>query len=174
MKQEWLKEILGDGYTQEADEKVSEKLGELFVSRTDFNAVNETKKGLEEKGKTSGDRGELQKQYDELQGKYKAETEALNKEISDSIKNSAIDMAIFKAKGKNIKAIKALLDIEKISLKEDGTLEGLDLESLKKTDGYLFDLETKKSVGTGFTKGTASTGTDVNAQIAKAMGIKTN
>ncbi|MGE4214853.1 MAG: phage scaffolding protein [Anaerotignaceae bacterium] len=174
MKHEWLKEIIGESYNEETDKKVADKLGELFVARADFNAVNETKKELEEKAKTFGDNSQLQKQYDELQSQYKTETENLNKKITDTIKNSAVDMAIFKAKGKNPKAIRALIDMEKVTVKEDGTIEGLDLESIKKTDGYLFDVETKQSVGTGFTKGTASKGTDVNAQIAKAMGIKTN
>lgn len=35
---EWMKEIFGDAYTEELDKKVSKKIGELFVSRADFNA----------------------------------------------------------------------------------------------------------------------------------------
>lgn len=161
MKHEWLKEIFGESYNEEVDKKVEEKLLERFVSKEDFNAVNEIKM-------------ELERQYNELQDNFKGETEGLKKKIAETIKNSAVDMAIFKAKGKNVKAIKALIDMEKITVHEDGTIEGLDLESIKKTDGYLFDLETKQSVGTGFTKAAASKGTDVNAQIARAMGIKTN
>lgn len=61
-------------------------------------------------------------------------------------------MAILQAKGKNPKAIKALLDMDKITLKDDGTLDGFDLEALKKSDGYLFDTETVKTVGTGTPK----------------------
>ena len=44
---EWLKTILGDQYTEEIDKKVSEEIGKGFVSRSDFNTVNEAKKGLE-------------------------------------------------------------------------------------------------------------------------------
>lgn len=54
-------------------------------------------------------------------------------------KDAAVDAAIMQAKGKNAKAIRALLDLDKVTLHEDGTLEGLDLEALKKSDGYLFD-----------------------------------
>ena len=68
-------------------------------------------------------------------------------------KTAAVDMAILQAKGKNPKAIKALLDMDKISLKDDGTLEGLDLEGLKKSDGYLFDIETTAIEGTGHSGG---------------------
>lgn len=64
-------------------------------------------------------------------------------------------MAILQAKGRNPKAIKALLDMEKIKLKDDGTLEGLDMEGLKESDGYLFDVEETKTVGTGAPKGGA-------------------
>lgn len=31
---DWLKEILGDNYSEEIDKKVSAKIGENFVSRT--------------------------------------------------------------------------------------------------------------------------------------------
>ena len=37
MKLQWLKEILGEAYTEEMDAKVSAALGERFVSRQDFN-----------------------------------------------------------------------------------------------------------------------------------------
>ena len=172
MKHVWLKEILGESYTDEVDKKVADKLDELFVTKADFNTVNEKKMEEGKKANNFGDNSQLQKQYDELKSKYKSETESLNKKIDEVVKNSAVDMAIYKAKGKNSKAIRALIDMEKVTVKEDGTIIGLDLESIKKTDGYLFDVETKQSVGTGFTKGTTSKGTDINAQIARAMGIK--
>ena len=78
-----------------------------------------------------------------------------NADIASVKKNAAVDMAILQAKGRNPKAIKALLDMEKIKLKDDGTLEGLDMEGLKESDGYLFDVEETKTVGTGAPKGGA-------------------
>ena len=36
MKLQWIKDILGDAYTEELDAKVSAALGERFVSRADF------------------------------------------------------------------------------------------------------------------------------------------
>ena len=41
---EWLKNILGDGYTDEVDAKVSAEIGKNFVSKADFNQVNAAKK----------------------------------------------------------------------------------------------------------------------------------
>ena len=64
-------------------------------------------------------------------------------------KDAAVDMAILKAGGRNAKAIKALLDMDKINLKDDGSIEGLDIEGLKKSDGYLFNIESTGVEGTG-------------------------
>ena len=44
---EWLKEILGESYTEEIEKAVSAKIGKDFVSRSDFNAKNEKVKALE-------------------------------------------------------------------------------------------------------------------------------
>lgn len=44
---DWLKEILGDSYTEEIDKSVSQKIGSLFVSKADFNAKNEAKKQVD-------------------------------------------------------------------------------------------------------------------------------
>ena len=68
-------------------------------------------------------------------------------------KDAAVDAAIMQAKGKNAKAIRALLDLDKVTLREDGTLEGLDLEALKKSDGYLFDTVQTVPRGNGVQSG---------------------
>ena len=54
-------------------------------------------------------------------------------------RDAAVDLAIMQAKGRNVKAIRALLDLDRVKLKKDGTLEGLNLEAVKKSDGYLFE-----------------------------------
>lgn len=110
--------------------------------------------------------------YDTLQQKYDADTSALTKQMADHVKNSAVDKAIMTAKGRNPKAIKALLDMDKITVKEDGTLEGLDLEALKESDKYLFEAEETKIVGTGAPSGSAASTDTVNSEIAKAMGVR--
>ena len=76
-----------------------------------------------------------------------------NTDLADVKKTAAVDMAIMQAKGRNPKVIKALLDMDKIKLKDDGTLEGFDIEGLKKSDGYLFDIETTTIEGTGHAGG---------------------
>lgn len=86
-------------------------------------------------------------QFDELNGKLTAkqkEYDDLVKSYADKEKNTAINQAISNAKGKNTKAILALVDSDKITYK-DGKLEGLEdqLKELQKSDAYLFDAPAK-------------------------------
>ena len=148
----WLQELLEkEKDSQELEKKIAEKLKQEYVPKRDYDGVLEAKKGLEGqiaqrdadiKALKEGakDNKELQKEYEALQQKYKLDTENLQKQYENSRKESAIDVAIMQAKGKNAKAIKPFLDMDKITLKEDGTLEGLDLESIKKSEPYLFDI----------------------------------
>jgi len=92
------------------------------------------------------------------------ETEALNTRLAETAKNNAVDMAILKAGGKNSKAIKALLEMDKISLEEDGTIEGLDLDALKKSDDYLFTKIETRIEGTGYQAGNSATAERTAAQ----------
>ncbi|NLK37809.1 MAG: hypothetical protein GX299_06975 [Epulopiscium sp.] len=115
---------------------------------TELQTANATIKTLQQTVKNFDgvDVEQLKKDVKNWETKY-------NTDITNIKRDSALDMAILQAKGRNPKAIKALLDMEKIKLKEDGTLEGLDLEALKKSDAYLFDVEETHVQGTGFQSG---------------------
>lgn len=100
-----------------------------------------------EKNKVNLDDYIPKNQFDELNGKLTAkqkEYDDLVKSYADKEKNTAINQAISNAKGKNTKAILALVDSDKITYK-DGKLEGLEdqLKELQKSDAYLFDAPTK-------------------------------
>lgn len=134
---EWLKEIIGDSYTEEMDQKAREKIGELFVARNDHNAkldeLKTAKEQLTERDnqlndlKNSVDDNEaLKQQIEDLQEGNRLKDEQHAKEINDLKIDSAIGAAIQAAHGKNAKAIKALLDMEKITVAEDGTVQGID------------------------------------------------
>ena len=82
--------------------------------------------------------------------------------------DSAVEIALMKAKAKNPKAARALLDESKIKLDGDKVL-GLDdqLEALKKSEAYLFDAEAPAeadSAAGGFTPpaGGAPKGSEFN------------
>ena len=93
---EWLKAILGDGYSEEIDRRVSEE-----IERT------------------------LMEQQDEM-ARLKLDC--------------AVDIALAAAGAKNVKTVKALLDLAEVRLGEDGRLSGFDeqLKAVRRSDGYLF------------------------------------
>lgn len=146
---DWLKGILGDAYTDEVDQKVSSEIGKHFVAKTDFNALNDTKKGLEEQIAERDrqleelkkvDASALQAEIDRLQGENKTASEKFEKQVADMKFDYALERALSGAKARNVKAVKALIDAEKLKLDGD-QITGLDdqLEKIKKDSGYLFD-----------------------------------
>ena len=109
---------------------------------------------------------QLQKEVKDWKEKYQRDLAAVKKE-------AAIEAAILKARGRNVRAIKALLDLENVRLREDGVLEGLDLDGLKNTDGYLFDFEQTVQKGNGAKGGEYLDGLELFAQSARnAAGLK--
>lgn len=134
---------------------------------TELTTANATIKNLQDSIKKFDgvDVEALKKTATDWESKY-------NADISTIKRDSAVSMAIMQAKGKNPKAIQALLDMENIKVKADGTLEGLDLEALKKSDGYLFDIETVTKEGTGLNGGTGSAGKTVTKEQFNKMGYK--
>lgn len=167
---EFLKDVLGDELYNQVAEKLKGnekiKLANLadggYVGKEKFDAAETTiadlKKQLADRDKdiaalkrSAGDNEALAKQLEEMQSKYKADTEALNTKIKDNALNAALDLSITKARGKNVTAVKALIDKSKLTLKDDGTVDGLDeaLEAIKKSDAYLFEQVETKPQGTG-------------------------
>ncbi len=109
-------------------------------------------KDIAELSKQTGNSAELQTQLQELQDKYKMETEALTAKVTETKRDSAIELGLIKAGARNVKAAKALLDLEKLELGEDGNLKGLEdqVKALNESDSYLF--------GTGETTGQFAAG----------------
>lgn len=167
MKRETLKEL---GLTEEQIESVMTEHGKTLSAEiaktasanatvTDLQAQLEARdKDIKDLQKQSGNNTDLQKQLTDLQAKYESDTEALNQKLAGQKLDAALDAAIHGAKGRNPKAIKALLNREALKIKDDGTLEGLDLEALKKSDAYLFEVEVRKDEGTGASGGSSGAG----------------
>lgn len=155
-----LEELLELGLEEEVANKVIEvyrtSIKDEYIPIARFNEVNEDKKAL----KTQLDDRDIQ--LGELKIKATgnedlttkiAELETLNTttktEYEEKIKvlrkETSIELALKDNKAKNIKAVKVLLDLEKVSL--DGeNLIGLDeqLETLKEKESYLFGTDTLK------------------------------
>jgi elongation factor P hydroxylase len=113
----------------------------------------------------------LTKQLTELQTKYDTDTQNLNEKIKQNALNAALDLGITKAKGKNAKAIKALLDTSELTLKDDGTIDGFDtaLDALKKSDSYLFENVETKPQGSGFHGGAPNPDAPETKAVADAF-----
>lgn len=109
--------------------------------------VSERDSQLETLKNSTGDVEALKKQIETLQADNKAAVEAHAAEIKQMKVNSAIEAAITGAKGKNAKAIKALLNLENAELADDGTIKGLadQIEALQKSDAYLFETKETKT-----------------------------
>lgn len=109
---------------------------------TERNTANDTIKErdtqLETLRKSTGNVEELQAKIETLQNENQAAAESHAKEIKRLKIDSAVEGALMAAGAKNMKAVRALLDIdaEKVKVKEDGSLDGLSLdEQIKKLQG---------------------------------------
>lgn len=127
MKLQWMKDLLGEAYTEELDAKVCQALGERFVARTDFNDKNaklkeaeaqitqltqsvKTRDGqLEELKKSAGASEALQKQIEALTQQNKAQKAAYDKELATVKLMAAVDAELTAAGARNLTAVKAVL-----------------------------------------------------------------
>ena len=154
-----LKEILGEELFNEVAEKLGNNKIDIvnngnWIPKDKFNSVNddlkEIKKQLSDRDLQLQELGEKAKGNEELLKEIEALKES-NKKIADDYQlklaekefNYALETALAKTKARNIKALKSLLDLDKVSMKEDGALEGLDeqIKAIKESDNYLFEVE---------------------------------
>lgn len=149
MALEWLKTILGDNYTEEIDKKVSAEIGKAFVAKADFDTKNTELKTIKEQfseasktidGFKAMDIESIKKAAAEWEEKAKqAETDAAQK-IANIQFDARLDTAILSRKGRNTKAIKAMLDIDALSKSQNQDSDILTaLESLAKENSYMFE-----------------------------------
>lgn len=153
---EWLKKLLQDAGIENVDDlesKISKELPKYFKPAKEFNEINEELKVIKGEKKTlEDDKKKIEDEYNNFKkgSISQADYEAKKKEIEDNSKaeiekvrlESKIDLAINNAKAKNVKSVKANLDLNKIKLDGDKLL-GFDdqIEALKKSDAYLFDMD---------------------------------
>lgn len=156
---EWLKTILGENYSEDIDKKVSAEIGKGFVSKVDFNTLNETKKGLEstvaerdgqlEKLKAVDADG-LQAEITRLQGENAEAKTKYDEDLKTTKLNYALEAELSKAGAVNTKAVKALLDSSKISLDGDNLLGVTEqLKALKESEKWAFTSSETKVPGEG-------------------------
>lgn len=123
------------GYVEKAKyEEVSEENKTLKQSITDRD------KQFDDLKKASGDNQELKQQIEAMKQQNEQQKKTHEAELTKLKLDNAMDTALTAAGAKNTKAVKALLDISKVKLGEDGKLTGWEeqLAAVQKSDAYLF------------------------------------
>lgn len=165
-------DLIAMGLTEEQAKKVMDSLDGNFVTKARFNEIKEENKTLkksvsdrdkqlEDLKKSSGDNAALQQQISDLQKQNADQQKAHDEELAKLKLDNAVEIALSGAKARNGKAVKAMLDMSKVKLGEDGKLSGFDeqIEALKKSDAYMFDVQQQQTQQqfTGFQPGASST-----------------
>ena len=161
---DWLKEILKkagieEGKLDSVIGDINKELPKYFIPKDKYNEVAEAKKKLEadiaerdnqleQLKNAAGNSEELKAQIEQLQAENQKAAEEWQAKMAQMQLDFAIEKALAAAKAKNAKAVKALLDLEKVKLDGDKLL-GLEdqLKEIQQSDPYLFG-ETGK-VGSG-------------------------
>ena len=158
MKKEEFVKLGIDEETAKKCEAASQEELKGFIPKTRFDEVNNEKKKLEldlrdrdgqlETLKNStGDVEAMKQQIATLQADNKAKDEAHAAEIKKMKVDAAVEAALTSSGAINAKAVVPFLkDLDKAELADDGTVKGLaeQIETLQKSDAYLFDTTTKK------------------------------
>jgi len=164
---EWIK-VLVERHTKEGKLDLEAFMTELkaefpknAIPKDKYNETAEAKKRLEtdlqardaqleQLKQAAGNSEELKKQIEQLQAENKKAGEEWQTKVAKMQMDFAVERALTTAKAKNPKAVKALLDMDKVKLDGDKLL-GLDeqLKELQKSDSYLFGDSTPGKVGSG-------------------------
>lgn len=119
-------------------------------------SVSDRDKQLETLKAAAGDNEELKKQIETMKQQNADQEKAHKAELAQLRLDNAMDAALTVAGAKNGKAVKALIDVSKVKLGEDGKLTGWDeqIKAVQKSDSYLF--HTKQNQFRGFQPGASS------------------
>lgn len=177
--QEILKRLYGGAVTEESLVKFHEELGKRFVSKADFNQRGEELKVLREQAaqqeaELAGCRAakqeieHLQRELQEAEQKHAEEMAAYCEQTSKKQLEAAMERALTEAGARNLTAVKALLDTERITI-ENGALKGLDeqLWEIKEENGYLFTTADKDFQ---FIRPTAQSKAEITGEDFQKMG----
>lgn len=119
--------------------------------------VSDRDKQLETLKTSAGDNADLKKQIEDLQAENQTAKANHESELNRLKVDFAVEKALTGAKAKNIKAVKALLDLDDPKLDKDGNVKGLAEQIEKLTTGddtkFLFEAQKKPQNFRGFQPG---------------------
>lgn len=134
--------------------------------------VKDRDKQLEDLKKSAGDNAELQKQIEQLQSDNATAKANHESEMNQLKVQFAVEKALTGAKAKNIKAVKALLDLDDAKLDKDGNVKGLQEQIDKLVSGedtkFLFNevqQSQQQQTFRGFQPGATSTGVKPGTEV---------
>ena len=159
---EWLKNILGDGYTEEIDKQVSDEISKAYAPRADLDSANEAKAAAEAQladanktiaGYKDIDIDAIRQSAADWQAKAEQAQKDADARVAAVQFDARLDGAIGKRRGRSAKAIKALLDMDALrgsknqrvlqlgldKLSTYGIMHGVDQKQLREYVEFLID-----------------------------------
>lgn len=151
---EKIKNLLGEAYTEDVENAIKALVaggGSDYVPKSKYDEVKKQLDALSARASNfqgvESEKQNIEKQYSDLKAAYdKLEKDSEAK--YNALKNdSLLEREALSYKPRNLKALLALIDKEKLNFSEKG-IEGLkeQIEELQKSDSFLFE---QQSVGTG-------------------------
>lgn len=180
---ELLKQCFGDSATDEIISSFKAEIGKRFVAKGDFNAKRDELANIkaqleEEKLKAEALRAKaeesdrLTEEMAMLKEKYVADISDLNGRIESLTAEEMMGRLIRKSGGRNERAVRALLSFDGDTSEESVNAQ---LNSLKKSDPYLFDLPSSGVSKGNFPRGTMRSATPLTySQMLKLEAEKQN
>lgn len=131
----------GKSHTETAD--LQKKVADLTEQNGSLQSqIDDRDKQLTEIKRSAGDNEELKSKIKALQDANKQAAEDYQAKLAEQSKETKIELALRDAKAKNPKAVKALLDLSKVSVDGDNLIGfNEQIEKIKETDAYLFQKE---------------------------------
>ena len=164
-------ELVKLGLTEDLAKTVAEaSAAELkeFIPKSRFNEVSESNKALktqitdrdkqlETLKKASGDAEAMKTKIEELQAANKTAAEEHEAQIRQIRMDHAVESALTGAKAKNVKAVRALLNLDDLDVDDDGKVKGLDkqIKKLAEADDTKFLFDATEDAGAGADGGAA-------------------
>lgn len=162
-----LADLSSGGYVDKNKYADMETLANGYKSQ-----IAQRDKDIAELKKQTGN-GELQGRLDALQKKYDDDTASLTEQLKQTKFSSALDLALAGSGAKNTKALRGLLDMDKIKLEND-ELTGFSeqLEQIRADNDYLFEAQKTPAGGMRQGKGSAAADDSFISAMRSAAGLK--
>lgn len=176
MKRKFLEDM---GLTKEQVDSIMDENGnDIEAAKAELEQVKteleQTKTQLQEANTTIDgfkDYDQVKSQVEEYKNKYEQSKNEYETKIADMQFSTSLESAITAAGGRNVKAVKALLDIETLKASKNQSEDiKKALEAAKDSDSYLFGTDEPFLNPVGPTGGVGG-GRDNIASIRAAMGL---